>query len=63
MRILLSILCVTLLTISVSADELGDFPKTIDLNDHQDRQVIVDQEKGQYLGHPTTCLLEDGKRL
>jgi len=35
----------------------------IDLNDHAHRQVVVDREKGQYLGHPTTCLLEDGKTL
>ncbi len=35
----------------------------IDLNDQADRQVIVDREKGQYLGHPTTALLEDGKTI
>jgi hypothetical protein len=35
----------------------------IDLNDHSDKQVIVDREDGQYLGHPTTVLLEDGKTL
>ena len=35
----------------------------VDLNDHPDRQVIVDREKGQYLGHPTTLLLEDGKTI
>ncbi len=39
------------------------FPKTIDLNDDKSRQVIVDREPGQYLGHPTTCLLEDGKTM
>ncbi|QEG42125.1 sialidase family protein [Roseimaritima ulvae] len=38
-------------------------PPKIDLNDHTDRQVIVDREPGQYLGHPTTCLLEDGKTM
>ncbi|MDV6032347.1 MAG: exo-alpha-sialidase [Phycisphaera sp. RhM] len=36
---------------------------TIDLSDDTDRQVIVDREPGQYLGHPTTCLLEDGKTM
>ncbi|MCA9263292.1 MAG: exo-alpha-sialidase [Planctomycetales bacterium] len=36
---------------------------TIDLNDQAGRQVIVDREQGQYLGHPTTCLLEDGKTI
>ncbi len=32
---------------------------TLDLADQKHRQVIVDREKGQYLGHPTTVLLED----
>jgi hypothetical protein len=36
---------------------------TIDLNDHARYHVIVDREPGQYLGHPTTCLLEDGKTI
>lgn len=35
----------------------------IDLNDDHERQVVVDREKGQYLGHPTTVLLEDGKTI
>jgi len=35
----------------------------LDLNDQLDRQVIVDREAGQYLGHPTTVLLEDGKTM
>jgi hypothetical protein len=37
--------------------------QTIDLNDQHQRQVVVDREAGQYLGHPTTCLLEDGKTM
>ncbi len=45
------------------AHAADDFPITIDLNDQTDRQVIVDREAGQYLGHPTTCLLEDGKTI
>ncbi|MFT7643706.1 MAG: hypothetical protein ACI9G1_005472 [Pirellulaceae bacterium] len=40
-----------------------NYPTTIDLNDQVDRQVVVDRERGQYLGHPTTCLLEDGKTM
>lgn len=36
---------------------------TIDLADEQHRQVIVDKEEGQYLGHPTTLLLEDNKTI
>lgn len=40
------------------------FPvQTIDLDAHSDRQILVDREPGQYLGHPTTCLLEDGKTI
>ncbi len=35
----------------------------IDLNNETSRQVIVDREDGQYLGHPTTVLLEDGKTI
>lgn len=36
---------------------------TIDLADQTDRQVVVDREPGQYLGHPTTVLLEDGRTI
>ena len=35
----------------------------IDLAKESSRQVIVDKEKGQYLGHPTTTLLSDGKTV
>jgi len=35
----------------------------IDLNDETHRQVVVDREDGQYLGHPSTLLLEDGKTI
>ena len=38
-------------------------PLILDLNDQLYRQVVVDHEPGQYLGHPTTCLLEDGKTI
>lgn len=38
-------------------------PMLIDLNQDTARQVIVDREPGQYLGHPSTCLLEDGKTI
>ena len=44
----------------------GDRPYSIpflDLDDQLDRQVIVDHEHGQYLGHPTTVLLEDGRTI
>jgi hypothetical protein len=36
---------------------------TIDLDNREDLQVIVDRQPGQYLGHPTTLLLEDGKTI
>lgn len=35
----------------------------IDLAEDESRQVIVDREEGQYLGHPTTVLLEDGRTM
>jgi hypothetical protein len=56
---------VVLPIVNVPADESGKpFPiPTIDLDAHADRQVVVDREEGQYLGHPTTCLLEDGKTI
>jgi hypothetical protein len=35
----------------------------LDLTDQSHRQVVVDRERGQYLGHPTTVLLEDGRTM
>ena len=35
----------------------------IDLATETHRQIIVDREPGQYLGHPTTVLLEDKKTI
>lgn len=35
----------------------------VDLAADKQRQIIVDREPGQYLGHPTTVLLEDGKTI
>lgn len=35
----------------------------IDLAGETTRQVIVDREPGQYLGHPTTVLLEDDRTI
>jgi len=35
----------------------------IDLAADTARQVVVDREPGQYLGHPTTVLLEDGRTM
>ena len=36
---------------------------TIDLDQDAGRQIIVDKEEGQYLGHVTTALMEDGKTI
>lgn len=38
-------------------------PVYIDLAADTARQVIVDREPGQYLGHPTTVLLDDNKTI
>jgi hypothetical protein len=35
----------------------------IDLAFEAERQIVVDREAGQYLGHPTTCLLDDGQTV
>jgi len=35
----------------------------VDLTDDTCRQIVVDREHGQYLGHPTTVLLEDNKTM
>lgn len=47
---------------AVAADRPYSIPY-IDLNDQCYRQVVVDHEAGQYLGHPTTVLLEDGRTM
>ncbi len=35
----------------------------VDLDQWTEAQVVVDKEKGKYLGHPTTLLLKDGKTI
>ena len=35
----------------------------IDIAADTQRQIVVDREAGQYLGHPTTVLLEDGRTM
>ena len=35
----------------------------VDLAGEAHRQTLVDREAGQYLGHPTTVLLEDGRTM
>ena len=53
------ILFLTALVSSAYANEIT----YLDLAGEKNRQVIVDREKGQYLGHPTTALLDDGKTV
>ncbi|HIG12829.1 MAG: sialidase family protein [bacterium] len=36
---------------------------TLDLARDTERQVVVDREADQYLGHPTTVLLDDGRTM
>lgn len=45
-----------------AADRTYHIP-LIDLSQDTWRQVVVDREPGQYLGHPTTVLLEDNKTM
>lgn len=35
----------------------------LDADGATDRRIVVDREAGQYLGHPTTLLLEDGRTI
>ena len=46
-----------------SAPPRGYAIPLVDLANETARQVVVDREPGQYLGHPTTVLLEDGRTL
>ncbi len=49
-------------SMTTAADRPYSIPY-LDLDDQAYRQVVVDHEPGQYLGHPTTVLLEDGKTM
>ncbi len=57
---------IALLVCSVAAHAVDptafNFP-LLDLDQQTQRQIVVDRESGQYLGHPTTLLLEDGKTI
>lgn len=58
-HVFLSVLAVTVAVPSAFADEI----QNVDLNDRERFHVVVDREPGQYLGHPTTVLLDDGKTM
>lgn len=49
--------------VPVSTQPPGYTIPLVDLAAETHRQVLVDREPGQYLGHPTTVLLEDGKTM
>jgi len=49
--------------LSVTASSRSADLPLVDLDGDSGRHVVVDREKGQYLGHPTTVLLEDGKTI
>jgi len=57
------VMSIAVMGLSVGIRGAESLTHLIDLNERSDMQVIVDQEKGQYLGHPTTVLLEDGKTI
>ena len=60
--------CIGLSSTIVLGTQIGNVPRgysipLLDLAGQKERQVVVDREPGQYLGHPTTVLLEDGKTM
>lgn len=57
--------CLAAVILSTRADgvERGYSIPVVDLSQDRQRQVVVDREAGQYLGHPTTVLLEDGTTM
>jgi hypothetical protein len=57
-RALLASILATLLAANAASQSVR-----IDLASDSQRQSIVDREPGQYLGHPTTLLLEDGQTM
>ncbi len=46
-----------------AAPQAARAPRFVDLAGDAQRRFVVDRESGQYLGHPTTVLLEDGRTL
>lgn len=63
----LRLLCLSILliaTTSATAQQPAAYTiPTLDLANQTHRQTIVDREPGQYLGHPTTVLLEDNRTI
>ena len=48
---------------SAAAMPAGYTIPLLDISGDTARQVVVDRQAGQYLGHPTTVLLEDGRTI
>lgn len=64
----MSPLALPLVLACAAAQEPEQLPRgytipVVDIADWTERQVVVDREPGQYLGHPTTLLLEDGRTM
>ena len=64
-RTIFGSLVVTIACVAATAEEpaRGYSIQLIDLASETQRQFVVDREEGQYLGHPTTVLLEDNKTI
>lgn len=63
-RRIATLLAVLLLPAALACRGAGDEPlRWIDWADETHRQVVVDREPGQYLGHPTTVLLSDERSI
>jgi hypothetical protein len=65
---ILALACLALAQVRVSGPQTppvqrGYTISLLDLAGEKHRQVVVDREPGQYLGHPTTVLLEDGATI
>jgi len=56
------LLTLTLISFTGSGSEVCA-QDAIDLDGETQRHVVVDREPGQYLGHPSTLLLEDGRTM
>ncbi len=64
MKALLVLLCGSLLGAAEPAPQPAGFTlPVVDLAAEKQRHIVVDREPGQYLGHPTTVLLEDGRTI
>lgn len=60
----IAILVATVLLPTMVACRAGDEPlRWVDWAGETHRQVVVDREPGQYLGHPTTVLLSDQRSI